>query len=442
MRHSLMVLMAAGLSLISITASGAPPEPPSVMTLQQVVERVLRANVGLKARHQGLQAARHQAAAARAARLPRVSVTYRYAHLKDKPYFRLHIPGSPTFPYGGEDEARWGVELFQPIFAGFALVSKERLARLEVDVARLEEETERLDLRLEAQVGYYRCLLAEQGVAVAREAVEALTAHLRDAQAFFRKGLIPKNDLLRSQVALAAARQELVRATARLDEAKDLLNILMDRPVGTPLALAPPPNGTPPLPDLHETIAAALGERPERKRLLVKLKEAEEEKRVARAGRLPQVGMVARYEQVGQDLLADDNAYTNHSNLLVALEARWDLFQFGRHRHLEAAAEYKARELSDLLHALEQSISMEVKRAWLQARVARQNISTAATGLRHARENCRITNLQYREHLATSSDVLDARTFLSQAEMDYHRAFYGYLVALARLQRAVGGSVD
>ncbi len=74
----------------------------------------------------------------------------------------------------------------------------------------------------------------------------------------------------------------------------------------------------------------------------------------------------------------------------------------------------------------------------LDCRVTVKNIDTAQKALAQARENWRITDLQYKEQAATSTDVLDARTFLTQADTNYYRAVYGYLDAVAGLDRTTG----
>jgi len=70
--------------------------------------------------------------------------------------------------------------------------------------------------------------------------------------------------------------------------------------------------------------------------------------------------------------------------------------------------------------------------------VANKNIATAGQALVQARENWRISNLQYRQQIATSSEVLDARTFLTQADTNYYNALYGYMIFLSKLERSVG----
>ncbi|NIA19473.1 MAG: hypothetical protein GWP07_03435 [Xanthomonadaceae bacterium] len=58
--------------------------------------------------------------------------------------------------------------------------------------------------------------------------------------------------------------------------------------------------------------------------------------------------------------------------------------------------------------------------------------------MEQARENYRIVNLQYQQQVATSTLVLDAATFLSQAENSYYGALYGFMIARAELEQAAG----
>ncbi len=83
-------------------------------------------------------------------------------------------------------------------------------------------------------------------------------------------------------------------------------------------------------------------------------------------------------------------------------------------------------------------IRQEVRNTGLDCEVAKKNIATASKALDQAQENWRITNVQYQQQVATSTDVLDARTFLTQADTNYYNSVYGYLSAVAELNRVVG----
>ena len=100
--------------------------------------------------------------------------------------------------------------------------------------------------------------------------------------------------------------------------------------------------------------------------------------------------------------------------------------------------DYKA--LLSRIKGIKDRVSLEVKEAFLNLGVARKNIFTAKQSLAQARENWRISNLQYIQQVATSTEVLDARTFLTQADTNYYNALYGYMIFLSRLERSVGGT--
>ena len=67
-----------------------------------------------------------------------------------------------------------------------------------------------------------------------------------------------------------------------------------------------------------------------------------------------------------------------------------------------------------------------------------ERIDQARAALAQAREHWRITNLLYRQQLTTSTEVLDARSYLDRAQSAYHEAHYGYVAARAGLAWAMG----
>ena len=103
-----------------------------------------------------------------------------------------------------------------------------------------------------------------------------------------------------------------------------------------------------------------------------------------------------------------------------------------------AKYQYEKRAVKEELTGAEDAVKLEVKKAYLALMVAQRNIETARESLKQAKENYRITNLQYQQQITTSTEVLDARTLLTQAETNYFGALYGYNTALAELTRAMG----
>jgi outer membrane protein TolC len=55
-----------------------------------------------------------------------------------------------------------------------------------------------------------------------------------------------------------------------------------------------------------------------------------------------------------------------------------------------------------------------------------------------AKENLRIIEEQYKEQVATQTDVLVAQTLLTQTMTNYYNALYDFKIAKAVLMRAIG----
>jgi outer membrane protein TolC len=126
----------------------------------------------------------------------------------------------------------------------------------------------------------------------------------------------------------------------------------------------------------------------------------------------------------------------------VAVQLHWDIWQSGKTRAEVNSAQWQVKALESGIESIEAEVMEEVRSAVFDRQVAHTNIGTAEKALEQARENWRITELQYQQQIATSTDVLDVRSFLTQADTNYYSAVYGYLNTLAGLDRAIGEKVE
>ena len=84
------------------------------------------------------------------------------------------------------------------------------------------------------------------------------------------------------------------------------------------------------------------------------------------------------------------------------------------------------------------NVRLQIKSDLLNLQTAYKNIKTAKLSVRQAEENLKITNLQYRQETVTSTEVLDADTYLKKAELNFFKQKTAYDIYLAKLQRAIG----
>jgi outer membrane protein len=312
------------------------------------------------------------------------------------------------------------------------------LAQLGVDLSRVFLELVRQDLVLQVKGAYFTILKAEKIRQVAVQALQQLESQLKVSRAFYDVGIIPKNDLLQTQVQMAQARQNLTSAEVELAIAKASFNTLLRRDVGMEVRiediLAYRPMEVP----FEECLEKARRSRPELRETELNVKSAEKEVRLARSEYFPSVNLSFNYERVGDDPGVSGSRFEDEDGWTFMATARYTFWQWGKKRQLVREKETRLVQAEDARVQVEDSVSLEVKDAYLRLREARDKIGVAEVAIEQAEENFRMNQERFKEQVATSTDVLDAQTLLTQARSNYFNALSDYNIAWARLDRAMG----
>ncbi|MDY6853735.1 MAG: TolC family protein [Thermodesulfobacteriota bacterium] len=406
-----------------------------IFSLREAIDMALTNNSLINEAIEKQRAAIQEKKVANREFLPKASASYSYTKLKDNPYA---VFGLSKIVVGPEDNYHWNVSLMQPLFTGFALLTKQKIANLGLEIKGLEKKQALLDVIKETKVAYFNILLTKKFLMVANEAVSQLDSHREDAEKFYKQGMIPYNDLLKTEVALANALQNRVKAESNVEMAVSSLNTIIGVDINKKSDIVDALNIEPSEHDLGNLFDKAKKNRPELKMLYLALKNSDNVIRLAKSAYYPQIALVARYEQSGDNPEATNNDYANVHNTSITLQAKWTFFEWGKKRAEVKKYYYNKLSMIEKVKGVEDSIMLEVKNAFLNIKVAKKNIQTAKESLVQAKENYRITNLQYQQQMTTSTEVLDARTFLTQAETNYYSALYGYMVSMAELDRAIG----
>ncbi len=434
-RNRILTLFFLGCMLIVRVFPCTAEETKNILTVQAAVQEALKNNTLIRRAMEEERAAVEGEKSARAELLPRLSTSYSYNRLQDTPYA---IFNSIKVDVGEKDNIFWDVTVYQPLFTGFALTTKRKIAALEIGLQEIMKQQAVLDVAMTTRIACFQVLLACSALEVADEEEKQLEGHAHDAKHIYDQGFVPYNDLLKSQVSLAQARQNRVSAASRLRVAVSALNIILRRNIMEKTQVRKIPLFQTSHYEISALFEKAVRKRPELRQLNVAMEQAGLAIQVAKSSYYPQVYLVGRYEQTGDNLSADNNDFGNDHNAIVGFQVIWPFFEWGKTRAEATKAFHKKAALGQKIQEIKDSILLEVTDTFQRLGVAEKNIQTAREALVQAKENYRITNLQYRSGITTSTEVLDARTFLTQAEMNHHNAFYGYQIAKAELKRAVG----
>ncbi len=410
-------------------------ETPLFFTVDQAVKDAILRNPSIKEAAEYISGAREAVKSSRADLFAKASLNYSYTGLDQQPIMKT--VQQETFTAHANQYA-WDLTLAQPLFTGFALSTTLDIAKLGVKDQKIQREMAILDLARDVKVTCYNFLLTQKMLLVAESEATSLKAHREVAREFYNQELIPKNDLLRSEVALADSIQTLEKTRASVDYARSLLNTLLDYDVNRPVSVADVETVPGSNYELVRLAQHAIDKRPLIRGLKNTLDQTRLSEKLAKSSLYPKVSLVGQYGQNGDDLSAANNDYTNSQNASISLQVGWTFFEWGKTRADVKQTLHKGKAVQEKIRGTENTVRLEVKNALLNLEVAEKNIKTAQKSLGQARENFRITNVQYAQQVVTSNIVLDARSFLTNADTNYYQALYGYMAYLADLARALG----
>jgi outer membrane protein len=421
------------LLLLPAVSVGFAAEP--LLTLEQTIKMAIKANLNLKISREKINQAYETHQGQRTHFLPTLSANYQANRRDDQQI----IPGIGGFEQ--LTDYTFGVTFQQPLFTGMALISQYEITELGLDVAVLEEKISRQNITFQAQQLYFNLLKALKLVEVSQDTVEQIRAETQVADNYYQAGVTPLNDLLQAQVELANAEQELVTARNNLDVAVSNLNLLLRRPIQTPVTLEDILDYEGGRRSMDQCFEEALTHRLEIHVADLAVTIAEKEIRLSKKDYYPTLRLEGNYFRRGNDAFVDGGeGIADPDGWNIAAIASWNFWEWGRTRHGVNEKESKFSEKGLLREQVYDQVRFEVKQSYLKARETEKNITTIEKAIRQAEENYRITQEQYKEQAATSTDVLIARTLLSQTRTNYYTALYDFKISQAALNRAMGRS--
>jgi outer membrane protein len=419
------------------------------LTLEKSIRIALEKSLSIYSAQEEIKAKEFEELSAKADFYPKLSTSYSYSRLDNE---TVNDAEYTTYPYNPltmshfakeispleENTYEFNVTATQPLFTGWRLTILRDLATLGVNTAKIQKETVIQDLVLNVKAAYFGILKTEKLKKVARQTVELLEAQLRVSQAFYDEGIIAKNDLLQTEVQMAQAQQDMITATNRVEIAKSLFNTLLRRGLNQEVAVKDILDYYPVELTIDECTDKAELNRTEIKEVSLNIRSAEKNVDLTKSKYYPLVTLIGNYQREADDILLDADPEEDVDNWTITLKGEWTFWEWKKKRHDVAAARANLAKAKYLLREVKDNIQLEVKEAYLSLREAEKNIQVAKKAVVQAEENFRMNEERYKQQVATSTDVLDALTLLTQARTNYFNALSEHNITWARLERAMG----
>jgi len=399
---------------------------------------------GMALQHdQSLAAVRSQAEAtgldadaARAQRWPTVAVSGSYSQLDDSPAFDFAFTGLPITPpelFDGDKVIMGTAAISIPLFTSGRISSSIAAAEARQRGAGAQVQSATGDLKLAVAGDYVNVLRTRKALEVARSNVQTLESLVHDTGSLFERELVPRNELLAAQVALADAKQNELRAANAAEVALATYNRRLGVPMDRRADLTDTIATTVDVPGNLETLTEqALARRTELTTLDAQADAYGQMARTERARVLPQVALSGSYQYLENQFLDDNDVG------MAGIGVQWALFDGGQSRKRAAALERTQRATREQRADASSLIALQVRQVWLGLNEARQRVGVTADAAAQADESLRIAQERYRAGLGTQTQLLGAETLRVRALMNRDDASLDASLAQLRLARAVG----
>jgi outer membrane protein TolC len=404
--------------------------PGQALTLADAERLALRQSPELAISQKTVEVGSRRVKAARAQRLPRLSVESNLL-LWDK---EIAIPFMPQpVVIRGQITSTTTVTLAQPLTPLIAIGKLIDIEEAGRSASEAELQGAQVDVAFRATDGYLIVLLAQAGQQVSAQRVAQVEAQLARARALVEGGVLQPVDVMRLEVALAAAQRDLITAESQVRLARGSLILALGLSADAAVDVQDdlPPEPQPPPAAAGEAMTA--DQRADVRAMTFRASQAESGASATKAGLYPVVAAIGSFQhsEGGGSLQAGDSFF-------AGLTLQWNVWDWGQTWQNYKAAEIQAVQADLAATRMVDVVRVQVAAASSDAQSAYQALAVTRTGLAAAEEAYRIQNDRFSEGVATTTDVINAEIEVTQARLGYASARYAYFRALASLARVTG----
>ncbi len=413
--------------------------PAQALTIAEAVRDALQHNPQIAQAVALADAAKSRTAKARSPFWPRLDINYSYWHSERDSNFSssaLNI-GSSSLSFGNDFQSSTSVNGRYNLFNGgsdwFRLHEAQHLAA----AANYQRRGVVADIVLEVNEAYIEVLRAERTVATEGKSVELLEQQRHDTHLRLEQGLIARNDLLRVDVEMATARQNLALAEGRFEIARQTLARALGRPLGEEEEISDFTLQPVPLDSVEKMRLEMFAKRSELHFLRSRLAAQQAGHKAVRGDLVPNVDLVLSYDRFGNNGLPETGDTDYYSESRTMLQASWTLFSGFDTRYELVGREHEIRARREEVKATEDRLTLQLQTVLEAFRVSERNLATAETSVLQAEENYRVNENRYRANVASTVDLLDAQEFLTRARNERVKAQYDLYRSAAVIERVL-----
>jgi outer membrane protein TolC len=435
MKHKKYILFVLALVLFSIIKTNA--QETRALSLNEAIELGIKNSKQLKLSRARIDEAVAASRQATEARLPDASISGSYVRLTE-PHLSLKGAGSDTtggFTAPPIKQALYGsANISLPIYAGSKIKYGVESAKYLEQATRLDADNDKEEVMLNTIAAYINLYKAS----VAVDVVEQNLAQSRLQDSNFsnleKNGLLPRNDLLRSQLQTSNFELTLVDAQNAVQLANVNMNIMLGLPESTKLIVDSASIVNPgQLQTIEQYEQSAGTSRNDVLALNNRQKAADAAIKVAKGDYYPSLALTGGYIAADiPDFLTISNAVT------VGVGVKYNISSLWKTKSKVQQAEAREQQVEINRDILTDNIHLAINQAYQNYLANLKKIDVNQKAVEQANENYRISKNKYDNSLLILTDLLDANVQQLRANLELKTSRADAVLSYYTLQQTAG----
>lgn len=319
-----------------------------------------------------------------------------------------------------------------PIYVGGKIRAANKAARLKCEESELKSKQSYSTHLNEMVERYYGLCLSYKVEKVRKEVFEAMKNHLNDAERMYKGGMIAKVQYLHAKVYFDQAKREVMKSGRQVDIVNEALKNSLGLQEQKEIVPVSRMFYVGDLKTLDYYIAKATESSIILKQVENKKKLAEQKYKVERSELLPAVAAMGMYDIANKDLSPYMPEY------MAGLGLRWNIFSGRRALNKTKAARYTVQRVGEIKNKYKADIITGVTKIYQNLQMSIEQLQELKTAMDFALEYLSVREKSFKEGMATSTELVDARLAVTKVKIDRLKVLYDFDVNLSNLYHLCG----
>lgn len=343
-----------------------------------------------------------------------------------------------TSPAFSRQYNNFDVNVDQNIYDGGAWWNQIKQSRASLRASQYNQTAARQMVARDVSIYYYNLLKAMRLEEVYASAVQVAEEQLKRTESMYEIGSIALVDVYKARVSLGENKINLVRQQNTVRSAKMSLNVVMGQMPETLIDIVDIQKIEIPNFTVEQAVAAALEKNPQLHYYEEESNSASYGTSVAKSRFLPTVGLRFSYTRSNEVMDRVYKDYDKNYNYSFGAGINWNLFNgFADKANLEREQLNYQISKENVIEQRRQLIT-EIKQAFLEMQAWEEAAQINEENLVAAQEELRLAQEKYRVGSGTLLDVTISQSSVTNAKSTLVQAKYETMMAVARLQAAMG----